>query len=77
MKKNYTVGLLTFLLSITLYAQDVVFDFETDQNLLGWVEGLQPNLINFDLFQNQTQHLGHKVLYLIKRLVNLQCNFFS
>ena len=39
MKKNYTVGLLTFLLSITLYAQDVVFDFETDQNLLGWVEG--------------------------------------
>jgi len=39
MKKNYIVGLLTFLLSITLYAQDVVFDFETDQNLLGWVEG--------------------------------------
>lgn len=38
MKKNYILGLLTFLLSITLHAQDIVFDFQTDQDLLGWVE---------------------------------------
>ncbi len=38
MKKNYTLSLFTLLISTILYAQDVVFDFETSQDLLGWEE---------------------------------------
>lgn len=39
MKKNYITGLVAFFISVTLLAQnEVVFDFETEQDLLGWVE---------------------------------------
>ena len=39
MKKKYITGLVALLISVTVLAQnEVVFDFETEQDLLGWVE---------------------------------------
>ena len=39
MKKKYITGLVAFLISVTLLAQnEVVFDFETEQDFLGWAE---------------------------------------